>query len=118
MRTRRLTCRTLIHHRGHSTFHDNPGSGHKNRFLIYEDTCTSISDISIFDFNSQIIIIVTVTKSYSVNMKYCFEQVEKTVVLVRIIMSKSGFKDKVLIKLIVGVVKHVVTIDELGPVDY
>jgi hypothetical protein len=39
-------------------------------------------------------------------------------VLVRIlIMSKSGFKDEVLIKLIVGVVKHV-TIDELGPVDY
>jgi hypothetical protein len=32
-------------------------------------------------------------------------------VLVRILMSKSGFKDKVLIKLIVGVVKHV-TIDE------
>jgi hypothetical protein len=32
-------------------------------------------------------------------------------------MSKSGFKDEVLIKLIVGVVKHV-TIDELGPVDY
>jgi hypothetical protein len=28
-------------------------------------------------------------------------------VLVRILMSKSGFKDKVLIKLIVGVVKHV-----------
>jgi hypothetical protein len=41
------------------------------------------------------------------------------VVLVRIlIMSKSGFEDEVLIKLIVGVVKHV-TIDELGPgVDY
>jgi hypothetical protein len=38
-------------------------------------------------------------------------------VLVRILMSKSGFKDKVLIKLIVAVVKHV-TIDELGPVDY
>jgi hypothetical protein len=38
-------------------------------------------------------------------------------VLVRILMSKSGFKDEVLIKLIVvGVVKHV-TIDELGPVD-
>jgi hypothetical protein len=27
-------------------------------------------------------------------------------VLVRILMSKSGFEDKVLIKLIVGVVKH------------
>jgi hypothetical protein len=39
------------------------------------------------------------------------------VVLVRILMSKSGFEDEVLIKLIVGVVKHV-TIDELGPVDY
>jgi ABC-type lipoprotein release transport system permease subunit len=38
------------------------------------------------------------------------------VVLVRILMSKSGFEDEV-IKLIVGVVKHV-TIDELGPVDY
>jgi hypothetical protein len=39
-------------------------------------------------------------------------------VLVRILMSKSGFKeDEVLIKLIVGVVKHF-TIDELGPVDY
>jgi hypothetical protein len=36
-------------------------------------------------------------------------------VLVRILMSKSGFEDEVLIKLIVGVVKHV-TIDELGPV--
>jgi hypothetical protein len=33
-------------------------------------------------------------------------------------MLKSGFEDEVLlIKLIVGVVKHV-TIDELGPVDY
>jgi hypothetical protein len=31
-------------------------------------------------------------------------------------MSKSGFEDEVLIKLIVGLVKHV-TIDELGPVD-
>jgi hypothetical protein len=40
-----------------------------------------------------------------------------TMVLVRILMSKSGFKDEVLIKLIIGVVKHV-TIDELGPVDY
>jgi hypothetical protein len=39
------------------------------------------------------------------------------VVLVRILMSKSGFEDEFLIKLIVGVVKHV-TIDELGPVDY
>jgi hypothetical protein len=41
------------------------------------------------------------------------------VVLVRIIliMSKSGFEDEVLIKLIVGVVKHV-TINKLGPVDY
>jgi hypothetical protein len=40
------------------------------------------------------------------------------VLLVRILMSKSGFEDEVLInKLIVGVVKHV-TIDELGPVDY
>jgi hypothetical protein len=39
-------------------------------------------------------------------------------VLVRILMLKSGFEDEVLIKLIVGVVKHV-TIDELlGPVDY
>jgi hypothetical protein len=38
-------------------------------------------------------------------------------VLVRILMSKSGFEDEVLIKLIVGVVKHI-TIDELGPVDY
>jgi hypothetical protein len=35
-------------------------------------------------------------------------------VLVRILMSKSRFEDEVLIKLIVGVVKHV-TIDELGP---
>jgi hypothetical protein len=32
-------------------------------------------------------------------------------------ITKSGFEDEVLIKLIVGVVKHV-TIDELGPVDY
>jgi hypothetical protein len=38
-------------------------------------------------------------------------------VLVRILMSKSGFEDEFLIKLIVGVVKRV-TIDELGPVDY
>jgi hypothetical protein len=37
--------------------------------------------------------------------------------VLRIVMSKSGFEDEVLIKLIVGVVKHV-TIDELGPVDY
>jgi hypothetical protein len=34
-------------------------------------------------------------------------------------MSKSGFEDEVLIKLIVGVVVKHVTIDELGPgVDY
>jgi hypothetical protein len=40
-------------------------------------------------------------------------------VIVRIlIMSKSGFEDEVLIKLIVGVVKHVIVINELGPVDY
>jgi hypothetical protein len=32
-------------------------------------------------------------------------------------MSKSGFEDEVLIKLIVEVVKHVTMIDELGPVD-
>jgi hypothetical protein len=32
-------------------------------------------------------------------------------------MSKSRFEDEVLIKLIVGVVKHD-SIDELGPVDY
>jgi hypothetical protein len=38
-------------------------------------------------------------------------------VLVRILMSKSGFEDEVLIKLIVGVVKHV-TINELSPFDY
>jgi hypothetical protein len=38
------------------------------------------------------------------------------VVLVRILTSKSGFEDEVLIKLIVGVVKHV-TINELGPVE-
>jgi hypothetical protein len=62
-----------------------------------------------------IIIIVTVTKSYSVYMKYyCSKEGEKIImvlVLVRILMSKSGFKDnKVLIKLIVGVVKHDVTI--------
>jgi hypothetical protein len=63
------------------------------------------------------IIIVTVTKSYSVYMKYCSKQGDKITVLVRILMSKSGFEDEVLIKLIVGVVKHV-TIDELGPVDY
>jgi hypothetical protein len=37
-------------------------------------------------------------------------------VLVRILMSKSGFKDEVLIKLIVGVVKHV-TIDPLMSLD-
>jgi hypothetical protein len=37
-------------------------------------------------------------------------------VVVRILMSKSGFEDEVLIKLIVGVVKHHATIDELGPV--
>jgi hypothetical protein len=63
-----------------------------------------------------IIIIVTVTKSYSVYIKYYTKQGEKIVVLVRILMSKSGFKDEGLIKLIVGVVKHV-TIDKLGPVD-
>jgi hypothetical protein len=31
-------------------------------------------------------------------------------VLVRILMLKSGFKDEVLIKLIVGVVKHIILI--------
>jgi hypothetical protein len=46
-------------------------------------------------------------------MKYCSKQGEKIVVLVRILMSKSGFRYEVLIKLIVGVVKHV-TINELG----
>jgi hypothetical protein len=43
-----------------------------------------------------IIIIVTVTKkSYSVyiNIKYYSKQGEKIMVLVRILMSKSGFKD-------------------------
>jgi hypothetical protein len=64
-----------------------------------------------------VIIIVTVTKSYSVYIKYCPKQGEKIMVLVRILMPKSGFEDEVLIKLIVGVVKHV-TINELGPVDY
>jgi hypothetical protein len=44
-----------------------------------------------------IIIIVTVTKSYSVYIKYYSKQGEKIMVLVRILMSKSGFKDKVLI---------------------
>jgi hypothetical protein len=48
---------------------------------------------------------------------YYSKQGEKIKVLVRKLMSKSGFEDEVLIKLIVGVVKHV-TIDELGPVDY
>jgi hypothetical protein len=39
-------------------------------------------------------------------------------VLVRILMlSKSGFEDEVLIKLLVGVVKHV-TINDLRSVDY
>jgi hypothetical protein len=66
--------------------------------------------------NIIIIIIVTVTKSYSVYIKYYSKQGEKNMVLVRILMSKSGFKDKVLIKLIVGVVKHV-TIDELTDAD-
>jgi hypothetical protein len=56
---------------------------------------------------------------YSVYIKYYSKQGEKIValVLVRILMSKSGFEDEVLIKLIVGVVK-LATIDELGPVDY
>jgi hypothetical protein len=53
-------------------------------------------------------------KSYSpVYIKYYSKQGDKIVVLVRILMSKSGFEDEVLIKLIVGVAKHV-TIDELG----
>jgi hypothetical protein len=43
---------------------------------------------------------------------YYSKQGEKIVLLVRILMSKSGFEDEVLIKLIVGVVKHVI-IDEL-----
>jgi hypothetical protein len=38
-----------------------------------------------------IIIIVTVTKSYSVYIKYYSKQGEKIMVLVRILMSKSGF---------------------------
>jgi hypothetical protein len=56
-------------------------------------------------------------KAIQFYIKYYSKQGEKIVVLVRIlIMSKSGFEDEVpLIKLIVGVVKHV-TIDELGPV--
>jgi hypothetical protein len=57
----------------------------------------------------KIIIIVTVTKKLfrPVYIKYYSKQGEKIMVLVRILMSKSGFKDEVLIKLIVGVVKHV-----------
>jgi hypothetical protein len=47
-----------------------------------------------------IIIIVTVTKSYSVYIKYYSKQGEKIVVLVGILMSKSGFDDEVLINLI------------------
>jgi hypothetical protein len=62
-------------------------------------------------YGSPIIITITVTKGYSVYMKYCSEQK-----LIRILMSKFGFKDKGLVKLKVGVVKHV-TINELGPVD-
>jgi hypothetical protein len=38
-------------------------------------------------------------------------------IIVIILMSKFGVKDKVLIKLIVGVVQYV-TINELRPVDY
>jgi hypothetical protein len=37
-------------------------------------------------------------KSYSVYIKYYSKQGEKIVVLVRILMSKSGFEDEVLIK--------------------
>jgi hypothetical protein len=45
-------------------------------------------------------------------MKYYSKQGEKIMVLVRIVlMSKSGFKDEVLIKLIVGVVKHVIVFE-------
>jgi hypothetical protein len=54
-------------------------------------------------------------------MKCCSEQGEKNhgnSKNVRIlVMPKFGFKDKGLVKLIVGVVKHV-TINELRPVDY
>jgi hypothetical protein len=56
---------------------------------------------------------------YILYIKYYSKQGEKIVVLVRILMSKSGFEDEVLIKLIFGVVKHVTIVDdELGPVDY
>jgi hypothetical protein len=41
------------------------------------------------------------------------------IVIVRILMSTFRFKDKNgLVKLIVGVVKYVTTINELRPVDY
>jgi hypothetical protein len=63
-----------------------------------------------------VIIIVTVAKGYSVYMNYFSEQ-EKKNGNIRILMLKLGFKDKGLLKLIVGVVKHV-TINELKPVDY
>jgi hypothetical protein len=52
-----------------------------------------------------IIIIVTVTKVYSVYIKYCSEQGEKNGNIR--LMSKFGLKDKGLLKLIVGVVNHV-----------
>jgi hypothetical protein len=39
------------------------------------------------------------------------------IIVIRILMSKFEFKDKGLVKLMVGVVKHVI-INELRPVDY
>jgi hypothetical protein len=47
-------------------------------------------------------------------MKYCSKQGEKIMVILIILMSKFEFRDKVLIKLIVGVVKHVT----IRPFDY
>jgi hypothetical protein len=42
-------------------------------------------------------------KLFSIYIKYYSKQGEKIVVLARILKSKSGFEDEVLIKLIVGV---------------
>jgi hypothetical protein len=39
------------------------------------------------------------------------------VIIMRILVSKFGLKDNDLVKLIVGVVNHDVTINELRPVD-
>jgi hypothetical protein len=53
-------------------------------------------------FTSVLLILIYNSYCYKKAIQYYSKQGEKIVVLVRILMSKSGFEDEVLIKLIVG----------------